>query len=42
MNSKEFVIEGDLIRLRLITEEDFPLIVKWRNNVNVKKNFIYR
>ena len=42
MNEKDLFMEGDLIRLRPITEDDFPLIVKWRNNENVKKNFIYR
>ncbi len=42
MENKECYIEGELINLRLINEEDFPLIVKWRNDINVKKNFIYR
>ncbi len=42
MENKECYIKGELINLRLINEEDFPLIVKWRNDINVKKNFIYR
>ncbi len=42
MGEKELFIEGERICLRPIAEADFPLIVKWRNNENVKKNFIYR
>lgn len=42
MENSKFIIEGELIGLRLITEEDFPLIVKWRNNKRVRENFIYR
>ncbi len=42
MEEKQLFIEGELIKLRPISEDDFPLIVKWRNNENVKKNFIYR
>ena len=42
MNEKELFLDGKLIRLRPLTEDDFPLIVKWRNNENVRKNFIYR
>lgn len=36
------VIIGDGIILRLITMEDTELIVKWRNNPQVQKNFIFR
>lgn len=42
MEKKEYRVEGELIRLRLIQESDFPLIVKWRNNSRVRENFIYR
>ena len=30
------------IRLEFITAKDTPLIVKWRNNENVRKNFIFQ
>lgn len=30
------------IKLRLMTEEDTENIVKWRNNVRVRNNFIYQ
>lgn len=30
------------VKLELITVEDTPLIVKWRNNENVRKNFIFQ
>ena len=46
MNSvpEEFmrILEGKKIILRPITIEDTDLIVKWRNNQNVLKNFIFR
>lgn len=32
----------DSIRLRLMTPEDTENIIKWRNNENVRKNFIYQ
>lgn len=35
-------IEGEKILLRPITLDDTPLIVKWRNNPSVMKNFIFR
>ena len=31
-----------MVELRFITLEDTPLVVKWRNNPEVKKNFICR
>lgn len=33
---------GDLIVLRPIQKADTELIVKWRNNPNVQRNFIFR
>lgn len=36
------VIEGDNIILRLITMDDTDRIVRWRNNPEVRKNFIFR
>lgn len=30
------------LQLKPITENDTELIVKWRNNINVKKNFIFQ
>ncbi len=30
------------LKLEPITEEDTDLILKWRNNINVKKNFIFQ
>lgn len=36
------ILEGKKIILRPITIEDTDLIVKWRNNQNVLKNFIFR
>ena len=35
-------IEGKNVLLRPITAEDTPLIVKWRNTEEVRKNFIFR
>ena len=35
-------IAGQKVNLRPITMEDTELIVAWRNNPDVKKNFIYR
>lgn len=35
-------IQGDKVCLRSITYDDTRLIVSWRNNENVKKNFIFR
>lgn len=34
--------ENFKIKLELITQEDTPFIVKWRNNENVRKNFIFQ
>ena len=42
MGNYEFLAEGGKLRLRLMQESDFPLIVKWRNNKRVRDNFIYR
>ena len=39
---KELRIEGKQIYLRPITLEDTDMVVKWRNNPEVVKNFIYR
>ena len=35
-------ITGEKIDLRNITNDDTPLIIKWRNNQRVSENFIYR
>ncbi len=35
-------VEGDRIYLQAITEEHTPLIVRWRNNPLVRKNFIFQ
>lgn len=42
MNDGIFVRKGKLVSLRLMREEDFPLIVEWRNKERVRNNFIYR
>ena len=42
MGNIEYLAEGQKLRLRLMQESDFPLIVKWRNNKRVRDNFIYR
>lgn len=39
---EEYLIKGSKVALRLMTEDDTALIVKWRNNPRVRKNFIYR
>ena len=36
------ILEGESVRLRAITEHDTNNIVRWRNNPQVAKNFIYR
>lgn len=36
------MIIGDKVVLKRITKEHTHLIVKWRNNPNVQKNFIFR
>ena len=36
------IIRGEKIILKPITKEHTPLIVRWRNNLNVRKNFIYQ
>ena len=36
------IIVGDSIILRPITMEDTEKVVRWRNNPEVRKNFIYR
>lgn len=36
------IIEGEKVRIRLITLDDTKLIVKWRNTASVKNNFIFR
>ncbi len=39
---KDRTVIGEKVILRPITREDTPLIVKWRNDPAVKKNFIFR
>lgn len=36
------IITGNKVKLRPITHDDTPLIIKWRNSPSVKKNFIFR
>lgn len=36
------IIDGNRVRLRPIMVEDTGLIVEWRNNPRVRKNFIFR
>ena len=36
------IIRGEKVDLRQITYDDTPLVVKWRNNLRVRNNFIYR
>ncbi len=42
MTNEIYKISGERLSLRLIEEEDFPLIVKWRNKESLRKNFVYR
>ena len=42
MDKESFIISGELVRLRLMEEGDYPLIVRWRNSERVRHNFIYR
>ncbi len=35
-------LQGKLVYLRLMTDDDTDLIVKWRNNDRVRNNFIYQ
>ena len=42
MTSERYLMKGQLFSLRLMEEEDTPLIIKWRNSDRVKSNFIYR
>ena len=39
---KKDILEGKDIYLRAMTPEDTDLIVKWRNEDFVRRNFIYR
>ncbi|MBD5499937.1 MAG: UDP-4-amino-4,6-dideoxy-N-acetyl-beta-L-altrosamine N-acetyltransferase [Lachnospiraceae bacterium] len=41
MNNNK-IVEGRTVYLRPMTEEDTDLIVKWRNEDFVRKNFIYQ
>lgn len=41
-NKKTHVIQGNVIDLRFMNEEDTDRIVKWRNTEFVRRNFIYR
>lgn len=36
------MVSGDKLVIKRITKEHTPLIVKWRNNPNVQKNFIFQ
>lgn len=36
------MVSGDKLLIKKITKEHTPLIVKWRNNPNVQKNFIFQ
>ena len=36
------IIDGENVLLRPIQMKDTPLIVKWRNNKNVRKNFVFQ
>ncbi|MBR1670934.1 MAG: GNAT family N-acetyltransferase [Butyrivibrio sp.] len=42
MCENRILIRGEKVCLRLMEENDFPLIVSWRNKEHVRKNFIYR
>lgn len=42
MDKKNYLKMGPRLSLRLMEEEDFPLIVEWRNKDRIQKNFIYR
>lgn len=42
MDKEKYLMTGDKVSLRLMEEQDFPLIVKWRNSDRVRNNFIYR
>lgn len=35
-------LTGQRVQLRLMTPEDTELIIKWRNNKRVRRNFIYQ
>lgn len=39
---EDLIIRGEQIYMRPITEEDTELVVAWRNQSDVMKNFIYR
>ena len=38
----EFVKRGLKVSLRPITEEDFPLVIEWRNKDRIRNNHVYR
>lgn len=40
MNQK--ILEGDLVLLRPISDEDTENVIRWRNSDHVRKNFIYQ
>ncbi|MBQ2801079.1 MAG: GNAT family N-acetyltransferase [Lachnospiraceae bacterium] len=42
MGNKEMKEQKERIVLELIKKSDTPLIVKWRNNEKVRKNFIFQ
>ncbi len=42
MTEHDFIKVGEKVSLRMITEDDTPLVVKWRNNERVRNNFVFR
>ena len=42
MKDTEYLKVGKVVSLRLITDNDTDLIVKWRNNERIRNNFVYR
>lgn len=42
MDNKEALIIGEKISLRMMTYDDTMMIVNWRNQDSVRKNFIYQ
>ncbi len=42
MKNENFIEAGELVSLRMITEDDTELVVDWRNNERVRDNFVFR
>ncbi len=42
MTEHDFLKMGKKVSIRMITENDTALVVKWRNNERVRNNFIFR